>query len=187
MSKLDLTPKSAALLVVDWQERLARAMPAEAEQRGRKNVGILLEAARQLGVPAVVSEQYPKGLGATVPDVDEAARSAAAERVEKLEFACTGNADFHRVAETLGRRAWIVCGMETHVCVYQTVRGLVESGATVHVVADAVCSRSDDNRRIGLDLCRAAGAVVSSTETVVFDLLQRAGTEEFKALSKLLR
>jgi nicotinamidase-related amidase len=173
-------------LIVDWQERLAAVEPEEASLRGQKTVGILCEAARVLGVPVVLSEQYPRGLGPPVPDVAEAARAAGATPVEKVEFGCTNNPEFQRIAAGMAGRSWIVCGMESHVCVWQTVRGLLPGGP-VHVVADAVCSRTEDNRQLGLTLAREAGAVVTSTETVVFDLLGRAGSDAFKQLSKLIR
>jgi nicotinamidase-related amidase len=170
----------AALLVVDVQERLLAAMSPEDAARIVKNVGILIEAARQLGVPIVASEQYPKGLGPTVPAVSDALSAAGARRFEKLEFSAAPGL----VEE---RDQWIVCGMETHVCVYQTVRALAARGRTVHVPADAVCSRTAENKAVGLALAEKAGAIVTSTETVVFDALRRAGTDEFKALSKLIK
>jgi nicotinamidase-related amidase len=182
MSSTDLAidRARAALLVVDVQERLLAAMSPDDAARVVKNCGILIEAARQLGVPIVASEQYRKGLGPTVAPLDAALTAAGARRFEKLEF----SAEPGIVEE---RDQWIVCGMETHVCVYQTVRGLAARGRTVHVPADAVCSRTAENKAVGLALAEKAGAIVTSTETVVFDALGRAGTDEFKALSKLIK
>ncbi len=182
-----LRAESSALLVVDWQDKLCKAMPPEAEARGRKNVGILIEAARLLGVPVVVSEQYPQGLGRTLPDVWALAEAAAAQRVEKVTFACTNDSAFQALATALGPRSWVVSGMESHVCVWQTVRGLLEIAPFVHVVADAVLSRAEENRAIGVGLCREAGATVTSTETVAFDWLGKAGSDAFKAISRLVR
>jgi nicotinamidase-related amidase len=191
---LAVSPRRAALVIVDVQDRLAAVMPArEALER---NVVVLCEAARRFGIPVVLSEQYPKGLGATTAAVAAAVEAVngpdrGAHRLEKLEFSVCDAAGFGPLVAAggplAGRDQWIVAGMETHVCVWQTVRGLRGRGASVHVVADAVASRTDANKAIGLDLARAAGAVITSTETVVFDLLHRAGTDDFKALSLLIK
>src|SRR5204862_148032 len=130
----------------------------------------------------------PRGLGPTLP----ALRAALAEpgldpeRVEKLAFGCTDEPTFVELFRRLGRDQWIVVGMEAHVCVYQTARGLVTLGATVHVPADAVISRAPSNLHTGLRLAERAGAIVTATEVVVFDVLGRAGTDEFRALSRLV-
>lgn len=184
LDALTLSPRRAALAVIDIQERLFAAMPEPAREQLERNVVILLEAARRFAIPVVVSEQYPKGLGHTMPRI-AAALDAVPEvhRLEKLDFALTDVPGF----DLHGRDQWIVTGMECHVCVWQTVRGLIRRGATVHVVTDAVSSRSPANWQVGLDLARAAGAVLTSTEVVAFDLLGRAGTDDFKALSKLVR
>jgi nicotinamidase-related amidase len=186
---LRIDPARAALLVVDVQQRLAAAMPSEDLAAVERNVRILVEAARLLHIPVVASEQYPRGLGPTVPSVAQALDGPGLDvrRFEKLEFACPAAPAWEPIWSELRRDQWIVTGMETHVCVYQSVRDLVRRGATVHVPIDGVASRTRENRRIGLSLIERAGGVVSSTETVVFDALGRAGTEEFKALSKLVK
>lgn len=191
-SPLSLSRHRAALLVVDIQERLVPAMPEEVCARVIKHTAILVDAAAKLGLPIVVSQQYPKGLGATVPAIEEAvaaagAAGAAVHRFDKLEFSAAAAAGFSALAPKLGRDQWIVTGMETHVCVYQSARDLVARGMAVHVVADAVCSRTKTNWRTGLGLVERSGAVPTSTEVCVFDLLGRAGTDEFKALSKAIK
>jgi nicotinamidase-related amidase len=133
----------------------------------------------------VHTEQYPKGLGPTVPELRAALEPAAP--VEKLTFDCCGEPTFAPALDAAGRPAVIVCGMETHICVLQTVLGLLARGATVHVAADAVCSRDPENARVALELMRDAGAVVTCTETVLFQLLERAGTPEFKAIQQLVK
>jgi isochorismate hydrolase len=180
-----LVPDRAVLLVVDVQDRLVAAMPADVAERTVKNTAVLVEAAHRFGIPIVASEQYPKGLGKTVAAVAAALAAAGplVRRVEKLEFSLAGK------LSGLGLPAspqWILAGMETHVCVYQTARDLIESGE-VHVVADAVCSRTAANWQIGLDRMRADAATITSTEMVVFDLLGKAGTDDFKALSRLIK
>ena len=189
---LALSRSRAALLVVDIQERLIPAMPEEVVARVIRNTSILIDAAARLGLPIVVSQQYPKGLGATVPAIEAALAAAggagaALHRFDKLEFSAAAAPAFAALAPRLGRDQWIVTGMETHVCVYQSARDLALRGAAVHVVADAVCSRTKANWRIGLALAERAGAIATSTEVCVFDLLGRAGTDEFKALSKAIK
>lgn len=186
-----LTRDRAVLLVIDIQERLTAAMPPAVAEHTVRNAAILVEAAARLGVPIVWSEQYPKGLGKTVAAIDTALAAASAagarvHRVEKLEFSLAP----HLGSPGLGlpeSPQWILAGMETHVCVYQTARDLLGVGGSVHVVADAVCSRTKANWRIGVERLRSEAAAVTSTESVVFELLGRAGTDEFKALSKLIK
>jgi nicotinamidase-related amidase len=188
-SHAHVSPHRAAVLIVDVQEKLAAAMPGDALERLVRNVGILADAARRFGVPVVVSEQYPKGLGRTLPAIEEALAPLGelVKRFEKVEFSVDGNATFQAIRRGLGRDQWLVAGMEAHVCVWQSVRDLRNHGDQVHVLADAVTSRSDENRRIGLGLAGQVDAIVSSTEVVVFDLLGKAGSDDFKALSKLIR
>jgi nicotinamidase-related amidase len=182
-ARFQLEREDAALLIVDIQERLAVAMA----ERGKvvANAGHLVAAAKLLGVPVLHTEQYPKGLGPTVAELREALAPAAP--VEKLTFDCCGEPTFAPALEQAGRSTVIVCGMETHICVLQTVLGLLAQGLTVHVVADAVCSRDAENRRTALAFMRDAGAVVTCTETVLFQLLVRAGTPEFKAIQARIR
>jgi hypothetical protein len=138
----------------------------------------LLQAARILGVPAIVSEQYPKGLGHTAAEV-----GLERERpLEKTVFSAVRAEGF----ELEGREQAIVCGIETHVCVSQTVHDLLARGVEVHVPADAVGSRHAIDYERGLERLERAGAVVSTVEAALFELLERAGTPEFKAVQKLI-
>jgi isochorismate hydrolase len=149
-----------------------------------KNAGILIKAARRLGLPVVASEQYVKGLGPTVPGIRELLPSPP---IEKIEFSCANSKSLAAEIEGTGRRQVIAVGMESHVCVFQTVRDLLRKDFQVFVPSDAIVSRTEENRQVGLNLCEKAGAVVTSTETVLFDLLGTAGTAEFKELSPLIR
>jgi len=188
LHQLALSRRRAALVVIDVQERLAAAMPPETRERLERNVVVLIEAARRFGLPVVVSEQYPKGLGRTTPAVAAALDSLGeVHRLEKLEFSVCDSDAFGPLYTRLGRDQWIVTGMEAHVCVWQSVRGLIGRGAAVHVVSDAVSSRTKASWRVGLDLAARAGAAITTTEVVVFDLLGKAGTDDFKALSKLIK
>ena len=183
-----LSRSRAALIVVDIQDRLLPAMPEAALADVMRNSAILIAAAAQLGLPIVVSQQYPKGLGVTARPIEDAlARAPDVHRFDKLEFSAAAAPAFAALAPGLGRDQWIVCGMESHVCVYQTTRDLVARGWAVHVCADAVCSRTAANRELGLGLMARAGAIVSSTEACVFDLLGRAGSDEFRALSRVIK
>ena len=183
-----LSRTRAALLVVDIQDRLMPAMPAAGAADVVRNTGILIAAAGRLGLPIVVSQQYPRGLGATIRAVEDALAAApVVHRFDKLEFSAAAAPGFAALAPGLGRDQWIVCGMETHVCVYQTARDLVARGWAAHVCADAVCSRTGLNRELGLGLMERAGAILTSTEACVFDLLGRAGSDEFRALSKVIK
>lgn len=182
MDRLD--PKTTLLLVVDVQEKLAAAMPPEALAQVVKNVGILIEAAKILGVPVLASEQYPKGLGPTVAALKEKLPEVP---LTKMTFDACSDLGIASVLSARAPRSVVVVGMESHVCVFQTARELVRRGYATHVVTDAVCSRREENRALGLSLCQQAGAVITGTETVCFDWLNVAGTDAFKAVSKLVR
>ncbi len=183
-----LSRTRAALMIVDFQERLATAMPEEILADVLRDTAILIQAARRLALPVVVSRQYPKGLGNTLPVVEEGlAGYADVHRFDKLEFSAAAAPELAALFPKLARDQWIVCGMEAHVCVYQTARGLIARGYQVHVPADAICSRATSNWKIAQGLLERAGAIVTSTEATVFDLLERAGSEDFKALSKVIK
>jgi nicotinamidase-related amidase len=183
-----LSRARAALLVVDMQERLAAAMPEVILAQTVRNTAVLIETARRMWLPIVVSQQYPKGLGATLPAIEEALRDAPTlHRFDKMAFSAADTPQFGALASKLGRDQWIVTGMEAHVCVYQSARGLVERGYQVHVAADAIASRTKDNYKVGRKLLGQTGAVVTSTEVVVFDLLGTASDVEFKAISRLIK
>jgi isochorismate hydrolase len=182
----DLTLKTAdtLLLVIDVQEKLVPAMHPDLWDRMRANLLRLGTAAKLLELPVFVSEQYPKGLGPTLGDVKSAFEGA--RTFEKSVFDAAKDETIKNELSASGRPKIIVAGMETHICVYQTVRSLAATHH-VHVLADAVASRSRENYEVGLDLIRSTGATVTSTETVLFDLLERAGTDAFKVVSKLVR
>jgi nicotinamidase-related amidase len=186
-AEMRLDRARAALLVVDVQERLAAAMAPGEIASCERNILLLCELARRLGFPVVASEQYPRGLGPTLPALRAALTEASATAIEKMTFSCTDDPTFLETYRRLGRDQWIVTGMEAHVCVYQTARGLVAMGATVHVPSDAVVSRAPTNMHAGLHLAERAGAIITTTEVLVFDALVRAGTDEFRALSRMVK
>jgi nicotinamidase-related amidase len=177
----------AVLVVVDVQERLVPAIDKELFARSVKNFKIVIEAAGTLGLPIFLTEQYPKGLGPTVPDVLKALEGKAYERIEKVSFSCGRDETFLSAIAKTVRRQVILIGMETHVCVYQTSIDLINAGYEVFVLDDAVSSRFLHNYSSGIAALRDAGAMVVSTETAVFQLLKVAATPEFKKISSLLR
>ena len=186
MSQLSRT--RAALLVVDIQDKLAAAMPEDVLAQAVRNTAVLIETARRMWMPIVVSQQYPRGLGATVPAIEDALRDAPTlHRFDKMIFSAADAPEFGALAPKLGRDQWIVTGMEAHVCVYQSARGLVSRGYNVHVPADAITSRTKSNFKIARKLIQDVGATLTSTEVVVFDLLGTAADVEFKALSRLIK
>jgi nicotinamidase-related amidase len=164
-----------ALLVVDVQESFR---PYASFEGVAGACAKLVSAARILEVPALVSEQYPKGLGHTAPEVG----LTEEPRIEKTVFSAARAEGF----DLHGREQAIVCGIETHVCVSQTVHDLLARGVEVHVPADAVGSRHEIDYQRGLERLERAGAVVSTVESVLFELLEQAGTPEFKAVQKLI-
>lgn len=171
------------LLVVDMQERLAPAIPDIAAIENR--CGILIQAAAEMAVPIVISEQYPSGLGGTLPVLMSLAGDNQA--FEKLEFSCFANPALREVLTRAEGRNTIICGIEAHVCVLQTVLDMRAAGRAVTVVADAVSSRQAENRLIALERMRIAGVDVVTTEMVLFEWLRTAAAPAFKAISKLIR
>jgi len=182
VNKFVLDKNDTILLIIDLQERLMNAMADR--EKVCKNAKLLLAAAETMGIPVVVSEQYPRGLGATLDIIREALKEY--KYIEKVQFSVF-MPELTEYLEKLKRKTVIVAGSETHVCVFQTVRDLVAAQYNVHVAKDAVCSRFEDNYLNGLELMQGAGAVISNTETIVFDLLKQAGTPEFKVLSPLIK
>ena len=173
------------LTIADVQERLFNAMDAERRDDMVSNVKILASAARRLDVPVLLTEQYPKGLGRTLPEVK--ALLADLAPFEKTAFSCAGADGFMDRVKALGADHVILAGIEAHVSVLLTALDLLGRGLKVSVVADAVCSRRVANLEIGLAQARQAGAVITATETVVFQLIGSADSDAFRELSKLLR
>ncbi|MFO0553617.1 MAG: isochorismatase family protein [Polyangiaceae bacterium] len=185
MKRLD--PSSTSVLVIDVQEKLAKAMAESAMTSLVRSANILLEAADALGLRVLATEQYPAGLGPTLPAIRERLVARATPILEKVEFSAAEARGFGAAWEKHGARSVVVIGMETHVCVFQTVRELTARGLDVHVPIDGVASRKDDHRLAGIELCRSAGATITTTETVAFDLLRAASGDAFKRISKAVR
>lgn len=184
IGKFKLAADQAVLVVIDIQERLVTAMPEKIYLRLRDSVAMLAEAAKLLGVPVITTEQYPQGIGHTVPELTA---SCSAKVVEKVSFGCCGEPNFMAAVKATGRSQVILTGMEAHVCVYQTVLGLLESGYHVHLVRDGICSRNKSDFLAGVAIAAQAGAVVTTAETVMFQMLERSTHDQFKAISKLVK
>jgi nicotinamidase-related amidase len=169
----------AALVVVDMQEAFRPAVQGFDDVV--HSTTQLIDGARALGVPIIVTEQYPKGLGSTVAEVAE--RLDGVEPIEKTCFSAARAEGF----DLGGRDQALLCGIEAHVCVSQTAHDLLERGVEVHVARDAVTSRTQENREVGLHKMERSGAIVSSVETALFELLGAAGSDEFKQVQRLVK
>ena len=178
-----LTPKETLLLIIDVQGRLAPAV-FESEKVER-NIQKLIRACHVLEVPLLVTEQYPKGLGNTIPSLRELMAETVV--VEKTSFSCCGSQEFMRQLRALNRNDILIAGMETHVCVYQTAIELIEFGYNVHLLTDGVSSRTEANRELGIRCIEKAGASLTSTEMAIFELLRVAEGERFKAISAIVK
>ena len=178
MSARTLDRERTALVVIDVQEAFAKAV--EGFEAVAAQTAILVQGAKVLGLPVLVTEQYPQGLGDTVPQVREALGDVS--RLAKTVFSAAQADGF----DLAGRDQALVCGIETHVCVNQTVHDLLGGGVEVHVAVDAVGSRTAANRELGLRKMAESGAILTSVETALFELLGAAGTDEFKTIQKLV-
>jgi nicotinamidase-related amidase len=181
-----LNRADAFLIIIDVQEKL---MPViDDNENVERNIGRLLRGGKVLDIRAVVTEQYAKGLGRTVPGIRAVLEETFGyEPIEKATFSGFGCAEFVGATRNLHRKQAIVAGIETHVCVYQTVRDLLANGFDVTVIADAVSSRTSANREIALRRMASDGAKLSSTEMVLFELTGTSGTDEFREISRIVK
>jgi nicotinamidase-related amidase len=179
-----LNSQQCALVVIDIQEKLLP--PIYEKERMVRNSQLLIRLAKILSLPIMATTQYSKGLGPTVPEI--ASLLPEVTPMDKLEFGCFGNSGFcSSIAQLSKRNTLLLCGMETHICVLQTALGALNQGYIVHVAADAVSSRAELNWKLGLQRMRDAGAVISSTEMMIYELLGKSGSLEFKEMLKYLK
>lgn len=177
------------LVVIDIQSRLTQVM--HDRDRLLRNCNILIQAAKLLEVPITVTEQYPKGIGQTEPQLVESLNDDY-KPVEKTCFSCTGSDTFNKKIEQYKDRDQVIlCGIEAHVCVLQTALEILNNSSNasrqVFIVADAVDSRSANNRKIALNRLQQAGAIVTCTESVVFEWMKDSTNKNFKQISTLIR
>jgi nicotinamidase-related amidase len=185
VARRPLEAEQCALIVVDIQQKLLP--PIFHKETLVKNSQLLVRLAKILSIPIMMTTQYSRGLGATVPEVASLLPEITA--IDKLEFGCFGSDAFRAGLRALpgSRNTLLLCGMEAHICVMQTALGALNDGYLVHVASDAVSSRAEWNWRIGLDRMREAGAVISSTEMMMYELLRCSGTAQFKEMLSYLK
>ncbi len=185
MEKFQLNCEQSLLLVVDVQERLVPAVQSDTAESLLPNISILLQAAQLFQVPTIVTEQYPRGLGHTVDALQTLLPGQTYWK--KTTFSCMQDDAVRTHLKELDRPQVVLCGIEAHVCVLQTALDLLKDGYNVHIMSDAVGSRTEKNRKIGLHLAQSAGGIVSSTETAVFQWAKHSKHDAFKVLSRLVR
>lgn len=185
VARRPLEAEQCALVVIDIQEKLLP--PIVHKEQLVRNSQLLIRAAGILKIPALVSTQYAKGLGATVPEI--ASLLPGMDAVDKTLFSCFGSDVFCSVLKRLPRQrnTLLLCGMESHICVTQTALGALRQGYVVHVASDAVSSRTEWNWKIGLERMRSAGAVISSTEMMIYELMRASSSTAFKQLLPYLK
>lgn len=184
VEKFFIRPENSVLVIIDVQQKLAKAMKEDIVEKILKNITTLIELCKLYQIPIVFTEQYPKGLGKTLDKVKVLINE---EAIEKIYFSSVGEEKFANKIKEIGRQKIILTGMETHVCVLQTALELLVRDYHVFVPFDAVCSRRKEDWRIGIELMRDAGAVISCTETLVFQILKKAGTVEFKKILEFIK
>jgi nicotinamidase-related amidase len=178
-----LNIEKTALVIIDVQEKLSRVM--HEKEKLFENLQRLIKGIQILGIPIIVTEQNPNGLGPTVPEI--APLLIDSKPVTKFSFSCCGEKPFLRQLEMLNRKQVLLTGIETHVCVYQTAVDLIEAGYEVHTVVDCVSSRTPENRNLALDKMKSEGVRLTSVEIALFELLRTAASPKFKELSKIVK
>lgn len=176
---------NCGLLVIDIQERFMVPFGDNTKKHLFRNAGIIIKTAKEFKLPVIITEQYSKGLGHTVPEIQKHLPDVVP--YDKVHFNCMKDAAIARGIADMERRTIIVCGVETHICVVQTVLSLLDGKYSVIVASDAVASRSDHQWMMGLELMREAGALIYPAETISFMLLEKSGTPEFKRLSPVFK
>lgn len=178
-----LKKENTVLVIVDVQGKLAQLM--HEKEKLYENLQKIIQGAKILNLPIIWMEQYPKGLGPTIPEI--ATLLPHQQAISKTSFSCCDESGFLTKLNAIGRHQVLICGIETHVCIHQTALDLIELGHEVQIVTDAVSSRTKENKEIGLQKMAIEGAKLTSVEMALFELLQIAGSEEFKAISKILK
>lgn len=175
------------LLIIDIQEKLSRVMDQKILHKVCRNIDLLATLATDVNIPIFLTEQYPKGLGPTIEPIKKILNDKKVDTLAKLTFGCCDDEKFNERIKSYNRKKIICVGMETHVCVYLTALGLIKQGYQPFVSSDAVISREKFYYKNGLELLRQAGAVVSNTETLLFQLMVKSGTKTFKKISGMLK
>jgi len=177
---------NSCLVIIDIQTRLTSVMPVKVLARLKRNINILLQGADKLSIPVLTTEQYPKGLGPTEPEIVDLLPEHAL-KFEKTCFSCTGSEKFMQQLKETGRKQIIIAGIEAHVCILQTAIQLVAKDYQVFAAADCICSRHRENYEASLKRMRQAGVVICNAESVLFEWIRDANHENFKELSQLVQ
>ena len=173
----------ACLVVVDVQEKLFPYV--ENREEIKKKIIKLIKTSKLFSIPILVSEHYPKGLGRTIDEILKEIETVP--KIEKVTFSCGGSEDFNEKLSSIGKKKIILCGIETHICVAQTVFDMLENGYKIFVAADAVSSRKSLDHNLGVERMREAGAVITTTEAVMYELMEEAANPLFKEFLKLVK
>ncbi|MCI4625359.1 MAG: hydrolase [Candidatus Magnetoovum sp. WYHC-5] len=194
IGRYELNEEDCILIILDIQEKLAAAVLDK--ESVIENALHLIELCKLHNIPIIVTEQYPKGIGHTVAELAQSLAQSPAQSiegfnsvniVEKLTFSCCGAPSFAEQLKVIDRKKVIICGIEAHICVLQTTIDLLKNGYTVHIVKDGVSSRMRENKEVALNYMQQAGAIITTTETVLFQILKKAGTDKFKIISKRVK
>jgi nicotinamidase-related amidase len=178
-----LSKSGTVLVIFEMQERLVPAV--QDNKKVLENIMNMVRAAKILKLPIVLTEQYPKGLGLTVPELNELL--GGPKPIEKLSFSAFGSEEFKNRLVELDAKTLILCGLECHICINQTALEGVQEGYNIHVLADATSSRTREDYEVGLEKIRQGGAVVTTTETAIYELMKVAKTDEFDKILKVLK
>jgi nicotinamidase-related amidase len=178
-----LETTNTVLLIIDVQEKLVRVM--HDKDSLLSNLQKLIEGIQVMGIPVIVTEQYPQGLGPTVPEITNLISGFSP--ISKTCFSCWDSDDFRNKLEQLNRKQVLISGIEGHVCVYQTARDLVSRGYETYFITDTISSRTPENRQLSFKMMKQRGAYISGTETVLFELLKSAGSDQFKKISRIVK
>jgi nicotinamidase-related amidase len=178
-----LSVDNSVLLVIDVQEKLFRAI--NQKEQLLDNLQRLIKGIKVLEIPILLTEQYPQGLGATIPEIAQLV--SVIKPFPKVCFSCCGDAAFLQAFKKLNRKQVLIAGIESHVCVYQTAADLLTAGHEVYAVSDAISSRMEQNRDIGLKMMTQLGAKITGTEAALFELLKVATGDKFKVISQIVR
>lgn len=178
-----LDQDNTVLMIIDVQGRLAQLMANQTSLF--KHLGVMVEGAKLLDLPIIWAEQLPDKLGPTIPEISE--QLTHIKPIPKCTFSCTGNSDIMRALAETGKKNVLLIGIEAHICVYQTAIGLKKNGYHVEVIADAVGSRTEENKAIGINKMRNQGIEISCVETVFFELMETAEHPAFRSIQKLFK
>jgi len=185
MKDFTINSSDSLLLIIDIQEKLFNAMESSDQDLLKKNGSILIQTAAEFNIPLIITEQYRKGLGETIPELKNI--TGGSLNLEKIYFDCMKDEEIKKAVLKSAKKSVIIAGIESHICIFQTALSLISAGMKVVIASDAVASRRKQDRKAALRILSEAGALIYPTETIAFMLLEKSGTPEFKKLSPLFK